>query len=148
MGEAPGLSAADEGLLWYRGLARGAEAPEQGHLEAVLEFYDVDRLVLGHTPGLGTVVPRFDGRVLVIDTGISDYYGAHIASLLIEGDDVFTVQVGRRLAVPKNSDDLISYFKSVSEFKSDLPALQQYIYALELPIEQIIPDAAVPDPSL
>ncbi|HAJ76504.1 MAG TPA: protein-tyrosine-phosphatase [Gammaproteobacteria bacterium] len=147
-GEVGGLSQTEEGPLWYRGLARGAEAPVEGHLEAVLEFYDVDRLVLGHTPGLGTVVPRFDGRVLVIDTGISDYYGAHVASLLIEGDDAFTVQADLQLAIPKNLDETISYFKTVAEFKSNLPALEQYINYLESPAEQTLPDTAVPDPAL
>lgn len=30
---------------------------------------------------MGTIVPRFEGRVLVIDTGLSSYYGEFRASL-------------------------------------------------------------------
>ncbi len=50
--EEPGLSEKETGPLWYRGLATNAEEIEKAHLELVLATYDVDRVVIGHTPGL------------------------------------------------------------------------------------------------
>ena len=67
---------------------------ESAHVDATLAHYDVDRIVIGHTPGLGTIVPRFGGKVLVIDSGISDYYGGYLTSLTIEGDRLINTQQG------------------------------------------------------
>ncbi len=80
-GAEPGLASAPDGPLWYRGLATedGSATPE--FVDALLAHFDVDRIVLGHTPGLGTIVPRFKGKVLVADAGMSSYYGGHLASL-------------------------------------------------------------------
>ena len=147
LGEEVGLIEAESGPLWYRGLAAGDEALEQAHVEAVLDFYQVDQIVLGHTPGLGTIVPRFDGKVVVIDTGISGYYGGHLASLLIESGQSYTVQAGQRLAIPENRQDLLAYFKSVLEFKPDMPALQQHVRNIESSPPSPATPAVIPDPA-
>ena len=131
LGQEAGLTEVESGPLWYRELAVGDEALQQAHVEAVLDFYQVDQIVLGHTPGLGTIVPRFEGKVVVIDTGISSYYGGHLASLLIVGGQSYTVQAGQQLAIPQNRQDLLAYFKSVLEFKPGLQALQQRVHDIE-----------------
>lgn len=134
MPENGSLSEADYGPLWYRGLASNEEAIEQAHVDAVLEFYDVDHIVIGHTPGLGTVVPRFGGKVIIVDTGISEYYGAHMASLRIEGDRLTTVQQGEEIDIPMGDEPVLSYFKAVAEIESDVSALRNFIDALENPV--------------
>lgn len=117
-GELPeelGLSEAEDGPLWYRGLASNDEQQEAAHVDAVLEAFDVDRIVIGHTPGLGTIVPRFGGKVLIIDTGIAEYYGSHLASLRIEGDNYYTIQNGAKVALPHNSTEMLRYFERMAQ---------------------------------
>jgi hypothetical protein len=129
----PALLAESElGPLWYRGLSRGEETPEMAaHLGALLERYDVDRLVLGHTPGYATVVPRFDSRVLVADTGIGDYYGGHLASLLIEGGKLFTIQRGHRVPIPDSNAGRLAYYRAINEIEPGVNNLQFMIQRLE-----------------
>ena len=133
----PGLATKEGGPLWYRGLASAVESVELSHVNAVLEFYDVARIVVGHTPGLATIVPRFGAKVLVIDSGLSDYYGGHLASLTIEGDQLITTQRGERLEIPQDQEGLISYFESVLQLEPGEPALEAHLAALINPPEPI-----------
>ncbi len=139
LGAEPGLSETENSPLWYRGLVNNDEQTELAHLEAILEFYDVDRLVLGHTPGLGTIRPRFGARVLIIDTGISSHYGAHLASLLIEDDSLYTLQGGERIAIPTDQAALLPYLQQIAELEPGASALRVYIEALQSPTPQLLP---------
>ena len=135
LGEEQGLSELEEGPLWYRGLAQNNEATELAHLDAVLAFYEVDRIIIGHTPGLGTIVPRFGGKVIVVDSGMSDYYGGYSASLEIlskEGEaQLNTLQLEQRIPI---DSDLISYFEQVARALPNAPAtLLQHIEVLKQP---------------
>jgi len=125
-----GLSEADDGPLWYRGLASNDEQQEATHVDAVLAAFDVDRIVIGHTPGLGTIVPRFGGKVLIIDSGISKYYGSHLASLRIEEDNYFTVQNGEEVLLPKNNSQMLAYFERTAQ-KEPSQALLNHIEGLK-----------------
>ncbi|MFK7865633.1 MAG: metallophosphoesterase [Pseudohongiellaceae bacterium] len=129
-GEELGLSERDDGPLWYRGLASGDEIQEVDNLEAALTAFDVDRIVVGHTPGLGTIVPRFGGKVLVIDTGIAEYYGSHLASLRIEGNSYYTIQNDEKLALPDTQAEVLSYLKQVADFGNPTRALTTLIETL------------------
>src|SRR5262249_28989752 len=60
-----------EGPLWYRGLAQGEEMALEPHLKGVLKNYQIERMVIGHTPTEGAVLPRFGGKVFLIDVGLS-----------------------------------------------------------------------------
>ncbi|MBT8147957.1 MAG: metallophosphoesterase [Gammaproteobacteria bacterium] len=126
----PGLATSEGGPLWYRGLAMNDEATESGHVDAVLDFYGVKRIVIGHTPGLATIVPRFDAKVLVIDSGLSAYYGGHLASLTIDGEQVANIQRGELLEIPDNQADLISYFEAVLKLEPGEAALEQHLSTL------------------
>ncbi|KAG0220133.1 hypothetical protein BGX31_011077 [Mortierella sp. GBA43] len=80
------------GPIWSRD-----HATEQGGLEAACRRIDqvkkalgVKRLISGHTPqyDTGKVLSICNGSYLVIDVGISNYYGAHLAALeIIEHDN-------------------------------------------------------------
>lgn len=127
LGELPGLSEQATGPLWYRGLATNDEALETPHLESVLAAYDVDRVVIGHTPGLGTIVPRFEGRVLIIDTGLSSYYGGFLASLLLENGKATTLQREQRTPLPDSEAGLLPYFERIAELEPNAKALRARI---------------------
>lgn len=127
----PGLAESEQGPLWYRGLASNDEVSEAAHVDALLAFYDVDRIVIGHTPGYGTIVPRFAGKVLMIDTGISAYYGAHLASLLIEGDTLLNNQRGKVLTIPTGDTDPLPYFQQAAALEPDAVGLQSLINRLQ-----------------
>lgn len=120
-----GISEAESGPLWYRGLAMNTEDSELSLVEQILTTYDVDHIVIGHTPGLGTIVPRFSGKVINIDSGISAFYGGHQASLIIEDGKFTTLQRGVSIEIPIEQADTSEYFKKVSEFGSDAGALRE-----------------------
>ncbi|MBL4571753.1 MAG: metallophosphoesterase [Gammaproteobacteria bacterium] len=133
LGEDLGLSERATGPLWYRGLATSNEEMERLHLELVLATYDVDRVVIGHTPSLGTIVPRFEGRVLVIDTGLSSYYGGFLASLLLENGEATTLQRNQEIPVPNTKAGLLPYFERIAELEPRANALQVRIRNLASP---------------
>jgi hypothetical protein len=92
------------GPLWYRGLtaanADGADGPSTGSPEAaastapveppveaqlnnLLSAYGANRIVIGHTPHLSGITMLYDGRLILIDTGISRVYGGRLSYLEI-----------------------------------------------------------------
>jgi hypothetical protein len=82
---------AEDGPLWYRGLALNDAAVELEPLIRMMEYYDVKHIVIAHTPTGGNIVARFDGRVIRVDVGISKFYGSNTANLLAEGQKLFSV---------------------------------------------------------
>ncbi len=62
-----------DGPLWYRGLALAPEAELAAHVDALLAFHGVSRIVVGHTIAPGVVLPRFGGKVILNDVGLSSY---------------------------------------------------------------------------
>jgi len=95
-----GLVTDTDGPLWYRGLATDDETALAEQVKLVLDFHNARRIVIGHTPIRGTIAPRCGGKVIVIDVGLSAYYGSHMSWLLIEGDNVYAVQQGERQLIP------------------------------------------------
>ncbi|MEE4280238.1 MAG: metallophosphoesterase [Halieaceae bacterium] len=132
-----GLIVAEDGPLWYRGLADNNETEEMAaHVQALLDTYDADRIVVGHTPGFGTIIPRYDARVLAADSGIGAYYGSHLASLLIEGDRLFTVHQGERVELPASDEGRVDYLKAIDAIEPGINNLQALIRSLEAtPVE-------------
>ena len=78
------------GPLWYRGhVAGSAVSPAELALAAVdeigivLRAHDAQRLIIGHTPIEPEIQILHDGRLVLIDTGISASYGSHWSYLEI-----------------------------------------------------------------
>ena len=92
-----GILTAEEGPLWYRGLALHEEATEAAHVEALLARYGVRRIVTGHTKLASTVLPRFGGRVIIADIGVPPGYADPHAFLILEGDRLTTAHRGHRV---------------------------------------------------
>ena len=95
-----------EGPLWFRGLAQGEPAPLSAHVDAVLKKHGCKRMVVGHTVTEGLLVmPRFGGRVVAIDVGLSAVYGGPPAALLLEEGRAFALHRGRRLPLPEGEGE-------------------------------------------
>lgn len=72
----------EDGPLWYRGYVNDPEPQACPLLERALERLGARRMVVGHTTRKdGRVQARCGGRLLVIDTGISDGYDGHLAAI-------------------------------------------------------------------
>jgi Calcineurin-like phosphoesterase len=75
------------GPTWYRGQALCHPFTEAENLESALARLDVARLVVGHTvTPTRRAASRFDGRVILLDTGmLAEEYEGVPAALVIEG---------------------------------------------------------------
>ena len=137
----PSLGDNQAGPLWYRGLAKNDEVDEEAHLASLLEAFGVDMIVVGHTPNLGVITPRFGGRVVIIDTGISDYYGGNRGSLLIEGDSHVAIHGRHHQPMPRSNADTLDYFKALAAQKPDNERLHSYVSILEKTTDNLVHDA-------
>jgi hypothetical protein len=88
------------GPLWYRGLAEETEAAFGPALTTVLEQVGARAIVVGHTVADGMRVrTRFDGRVVMIDTGMlggTMYPGGGPSAVEIHGGSAAAVYRDRR----------------------------------------------------
>ncbi|HLK51496.1 MAG TPA: metallophosphoesterase [Bryobacteraceae bacterium] len=121
-----GMAPDDEGPLWFRGLAQGAEAPLTAHVDQVLNNYGVRHIVIGHTPQVA-VLPRFGGRVIVIDVGLSKVYGGPPAALIIDGGKYYALHRGKRLELPVEGGDLLPYLKAAAALDPPPSPIQSLI---------------------
>jgi hypothetical protein len=95
----------EEGPLWYRGLALNEESAEQSHLEALLARHGVARIVVGHTKRASTVLPRFNGRVIITDIAVPSGHSDPHAFLIIENGRLTTVHRGARIALTADTPE-------------------------------------------
>ncbi|HBY60559.1 MAG TPA: protein-tyrosine-phosphatase [Solibacterales bacterium] len=111
-----GILADPLGPLWYRGLAQAPEPELADHVEKLLSFYNVKRIVLGHTPTAGAILPRFKGKVILADVGLSTYYGARSACLVIENGTAVALHRGKKLTLPEDgmAASLLAYLKEAA----------------------------------
>jgi len=129
-----GLVLDEAGPLWYRGLALGDEGAQEEGLEALLKAYGVRRIVIGHTYTEGALIPRFGGRVLQIDVGLSRVYDARLrnACLVIEKGVASALHRGKRLELPKDGGaDLLRYLKQAAALDPSPSPLRPRIAGLE-----------------
>ena len=130
------LADAEEGPLWYRGFAQEETDSTEAHLEAVLSHFEADRIVMGHTPGFGTILPRFRGRAIAIDSGISAHYGSHRAALLMENGGLYVLQKQQQVPLPHTAAEEITYLRTMVALNPSMGRLAQRLDALEAQIGQ------------
>lgn len=94
-----------QGPLWYRGLSLNAEDTERANLEALLAFHGVSRIVVGHSKVTSTVLPRFDGRLLIADIGVPSGHTDPRAFLIIENGSPITVHRGQRVPIDASTPE-------------------------------------------
>jgi hypothetical protein len=94
------LSSSEDGPLWYRGMATEPEETFAPTLETILQRLQARAVVIGHTPVPGNrITPRFDGRVILIDTGMlggDSYPGGVPSALEMHGGTLTAIYEGRR----------------------------------------------------
>ena len=89
---------AEDGPIWFRGLATWNEAEHGPEVAKLLDDLGVARQVVGHWPHPdGRIRSRFAGRVLLIDTGmLASVYGGRASALEIAGGTVTAIYPGER----------------------------------------------------
>jgi hypothetical protein len=120
-----------EGPLWFRGLAQGDPALSS-HLDAVLKRLGARRMVVGHTPTEGLVFPRYGGKLVQIDVGLSKAYGGPPAALLIEDGRAIAIHRGRRIPLPEGEGEpVLRYVREVAAVEPDPRRFSALIGRLE-----------------
>ena len=128
----------EEGPLWYRGLAGKGEGVRESQLETVLSNYSCDRIVVAHSATPGAIMPRWGGRVILIEVGLPIFYGGRLACLLIEKNRAYALHRGKKLELPTDSrTGLLNYLKRAA-------ALDPAPSPLEATIRQLEAQLAVP----
>lgn len=111
----PGILEDQEGPLWYRGLSQNDEAVETANLENVLRSHGVARVVVGHTKVTSTVLPRFNGRVLVADIAVPRGHQDPHAFLIYENGAWTTVHRGQRVPlVASTPEETCAYLRQIA----------------------------------
>ena len=72
------------GPVWFRGMANDRGSEIERVLEETLEINHAECIVIGHTVNIGGIVSRLSGRVVLIDTGMSECYGGMAQYLEID----------------------------------------------------------------
>jgi hypothetical protein len=103
-----------DGPLWYRGLAHDDEAKLAAHVDGLLAQHNIKRIAIGHSPTGAAVLPRFGGKVVLIDVGLSNVYGGPPACLVIENGAAFALHRGKKLALPSGPEGLTQYLKAAA----------------------------------
>ena len=123
---------AEDGPLWYRGMALDQGAAIAALVDQVLATHGVKRIVIGHTPTAGAIVPRFGGKVIVIDVGLTAVYGGHRAVLLQEGDNAYAIHRGQKIALPTDTGaGLLAYLKKALSLEPPGSTLAKYVAEVE-----------------
>jgi len=129
----PGIIDDPYGPLWYRGLSGVPPLAAPESVDAILAQHGAKRIVVGHTPTNGVIWPEYDGKVVMIDTGISEAYGGHVGWLEITPEGAFAGYPGGRLPLPSGKGAEVAYLERVIEFSPENPYLAQRLQRLQEP---------------
>ena len=112
---ASGIVTDEDGPLWYRGMAQQPEDDRDmaANIARVLATQQARHIVIAHTPQVA-LIPRFDGKVIVIDVGLSKAYDGPPAFLLIEDGKYSVVHRGRKLDLPLEGGNVLEYLRSAA----------------------------------
>ncbi len=123
----------ERGPLWYRGLSGVGPAAAPETVTAILREHDARHIVVGHTPTWGAIWPRYDGRVIQIDTGMSAAYGGHAGYLEATPDGLFAGYLSGKVKLPQENAGLAAYLEKVVALQGDNAALKAQLVALKAP---------------
>ncbi len=106
---------AEEGPLWYRGLAQHPEATEAANVAAVLAAQHVDRIVIGHTKQYPFVNARFDGRVILTDVAAPAGCTEPHAFLIEQGETLTAMHRGIAVPLGLSGADHDAYLAKIAD---------------------------------
>jgi TPR repeat protein len=113
-----GVTIDPDGPLWFQGLALGDEAQFEPLVDGLLKHFDVDRIVIGHAYADAAITPRFDGKVVMVDIGISRVYDnvGKIGCLEIDQGRAYALHRGQKLELPRdeNGPDMLRYLREAA----------------------------------
>ena len=96
------------------------------HLDRVLQTHQARHIVIGHTPNVA-ILPRFGGRVITIDVGISSVYRGTPVFLLVEGSRSFSVYAKGRVEIPLEGGNVLQYLRDCQAYDSSNSKLRSLI---------------------
>lgn len=122
-----------QGPLRFHGMSEG-EQSEMANLDQTLQHFGAQRIVIGHSDRGYAVVPRFNGKVILIDAGMArQASGAAPADCLIEQNGkLLALHRGVPLELPRDdAADLLRYLKQAAALDPAPSPLEPQIRALE-----------------
>lgn len=120
-----GILTDETGPLWYRGLAGTPPVTSPETVSAILEHHNARHIVIGHTPTGGVIWPRHDASVILVDTGMSAYYGGHIGWLELSDGRLLAGYPGGTMKLPLGNEERLDYLERVMEIHPDNAYLKQ-----------------------
>ena len=122
-----------QGPLRFHGMSEGDQS-EMANLDQTLEHFGAQRIVIGHSDRGYAVVPRFNGKVILIDAGLSRRSSnvGQVDCLLEQQGKLMALHRGVPLELPKDDqDDLLRYLKQAAALDPAPSPLEPQIKALE-----------------
>ncbi len=119
------------GPLWYRGLSGVAPDASAETVQAILEHHHAHYLVVGHTPTAGAIWPRYAGRVIQVDVGMSAFYGSHVGYLEATSHGLFAGYPSGKVKLPADAAGRLKYLDQVIALQGDNAGLRQQRAALQ-----------------
>jgi hypothetical protein len=95
-------------------------------LPRILESQKVRHIVIAHTPQLA-VMPRFGGKVIAIDVGLSKPFDGPPAFLLIEDGKYSVMHRARRLDLPVDGGNVLEYLRAAAAIEPDNSRLRRAV---------------------
>ena len=133
-----------QGPLWYRGLAGVEPSATAETVDAILEQHGARHIVVGHTPTHGAIWPRYSGRVIQADIGMSAAYGGHVGWLEETKDGLHAGYASGKIRLPSDDAGRVDYLKQVIAKQPENDGLQTQLAALEHGNDGDVTQAAQP----
>ncbi len=116
------------GPLWYRGMATNSENDPgmQALVDQVLKTQQARYIVIGHTV-MPAILPRFGGKVIAIDVGLSKVMGGPPAFLVVEDSKFYAVHREHKLDLPVSGENLQGYLRAVTALEPPNSALRKQL---------------------
>ena len=129
------------GPLWYRGWAKLMPTEQNIEiLDAVLQAYGATRMVIAHTPTLHVVLPRFAGKVLMIDVGLSAHYGNGFSALEIVNGKAIAIIGEQGLELPATEAGIDEYLDAAANLSVNPERVLAYREARAGKLKQALQD--------
>lgn len=125
---AGGVISTEDGPLWYRDLLTAPESQTglAANVAQILETQQAQHIIVGHSV-LPVITPRFGGKVIGIDVGLSVFFHGPPEFLIIEGQRFSIVCRGNRIDFPADGLALAQYLREVLAVDPGNSALRKIV---------------------